>query len=179
MSCDCANGTLATNTNIVMGVANAGVFVQLPEYLAEGLLRFSDLPDNRWEVDSEADNVIGQSFRTAPVAHLAVASRWLKRCRLRPGCSTCPSPFDEPRSHVAITCAEHPALCASRLNTHAQSARVRERPCSCRISSRKWVTEWVSRHVAEIKIKNSVTYSWLAIRFSGPRTRHLRRSAES
>ena len=45
---------------IVTGVANFGVFVQFPEYLVEGLLRFSDLPDDWWEVDSEAGCVIGQ-----------------------------------------------------------------------------------------------------------------------
>jgi len=63
---------------IVTGEANPGVFVQLPECLAKGLLRFTDLPDDRWEVDSEADNVIGQSFRPAPVPHLSMVSRWLR-----------------------------------------------------------------------------------------------------
>ena len=45
---------------IVTGVANFGMFVQLPEYLVEGLLRFSDLPDDWWEVDSDAGCVTGQ-----------------------------------------------------------------------------------------------------------------------
>ncbi|MEE9294599.1 MAG: ribonuclease R [Phycisphaerae bacterium] len=45
---------------IVTGVANFGVFIQLPEYLVEGLVRFSDLADDWWEVDSEAGCVIGQ-----------------------------------------------------------------------------------------------------------------------
>jgi len=45
---------------IVTGVANFGLFVQLPQYLVEGLLRFSDLPDDWWEVDTEAGCVIGQ-----------------------------------------------------------------------------------------------------------------------
>lgn len=48
-----------TFNGIVTGVANFGVFVQLPEYLVEGLLRFSDLADDWWEVDSEAGCVIG------------------------------------------------------------------------------------------------------------------------
>jgi ribonuclease R len=48
---------------IVTGVTNFGVFVQLPEYLVEGLLRFSDLPDDWWEVDSRAGCVIGQRTR--------------------------------------------------------------------------------------------------------------------
>ncbi len=45
---------------VITGVANFGLFVQLPEYLVEGLLRFSDLVDDWWEVDSEAGCVIGQ-----------------------------------------------------------------------------------------------------------------------
>ncbi|MFH1745573.1 MAG: ribonuclease R [Planctomycetota bacterium] len=48
---------------IVTGVTNFGVFVQLPKYLVEGLLRFSDLPDDWWEVDSAAGCVIGQRTR--------------------------------------------------------------------------------------------------------------------
>jgi ribonuclease R len=45
---------------IVTGVTNFGLFVQLPEYLVEGLLRFSDLPDDWWEVDGDAGCVTGQ-----------------------------------------------------------------------------------------------------------------------
>jgi ribonuclease R len=45
---------------VVTGVTNFGVFVQLPDYLVEGLLRFSDLPDDWWEVDSDAGSVVGQ-----------------------------------------------------------------------------------------------------------------------
>ena len=45
---------------IITGIANFGMFVQMPEHLIEGLLRFSDLPDDWWEVDSEAGCVIGQ-----------------------------------------------------------------------------------------------------------------------
>jgi ribonuclease R len=48
---------------IVTGVTNFGVFVQLPEYLVDGLLRFSDLADDWWEVDSEAGCVVGQRTR--------------------------------------------------------------------------------------------------------------------
>jgi ribonuclease R len=48
---------------IVTGVTNFGVFVQLPGYLVDGLLRFSDLADDWWEVDSEAGCVIGQRTR--------------------------------------------------------------------------------------------------------------------
>jgi ribonuclease R len=48
---------------IVTGVTNFGMFVQLPEYLVEGLLRFSDLPDDWWEVDGDAGCVTGQRTR--------------------------------------------------------------------------------------------------------------------
>jgi ribonuclease R len=44
---------------IVTGVANFGMFVQLPQYLVEGLLRFTDLPDDWWEVDADAGRVVG------------------------------------------------------------------------------------------------------------------------
>ncbi|MCP4594486.1 MAG: ribonuclease R [bacterium] len=45
---------------VVTGVANFGVFVQLPEYLVDGLLRFSDLPEDWWEVDAAAGCVVGE-----------------------------------------------------------------------------------------------------------------------
>ena len=49
-----------TFTGIITGVTSFGMFVQLPEYLVEGLLRFSDLADDWWEVDAQAGCVIGQ-----------------------------------------------------------------------------------------------------------------------
>ncbi|UCE60122.1 MAG: ribonuclease R [Phycisphaerales bacterium] len=45
---------------IVTGVANVGVFVQLDRFLIEGLLRFDNLLDDWWEVDSSRGAVIGQ-----------------------------------------------------------------------------------------------------------------------
>ncbi|HUU82742.1 MAG TPA: ribonuclease R [Phycisphaerae bacterium] len=45
---------------IITGVTNFGMFVQLPQYLVEGLLRFADLADDWWEVDAEAGCVVGQ-----------------------------------------------------------------------------------------------------------------------
>ncbi|MCK4658940.1 MAG: ribonuclease R, partial [Phycisphaerae bacterium] len=45
---------------VVTGVTNFGVFVQLPEYLVEGLLRFTDLPEDWWEVDADAGCVVGE-----------------------------------------------------------------------------------------------------------------------
>jgi ribonuclease R len=44
----------------VTGVANIGVYVQLDKYLIDGLLRFSDMQDDWWEVDARAGRAIGQ-----------------------------------------------------------------------------------------------------------------------
>jgi ribonuclease R len=44
----------------VTGVANIGVYVQLDKYLIDGLLRFSDMEDDWWEVDTRSGRAIGQ-----------------------------------------------------------------------------------------------------------------------
>jgi ribonuclease R len=63
---------------IITGVANFGLFVELPKYLVEGLLRFSDLVDDWWEVDSEAGCVIGQRtgrrLKIGDSVHVAIAA---------------------------------------------------------------------------------------------------------
>jgi ribonuclease R len=50
----------AEYSGVVTGVANFGLFVQLDAYLIDGLLRFEDLADDWWEVDTAAGCVIGQ-----------------------------------------------------------------------------------------------------------------------
>jgi len=45
---------------IVTGVANVGVFVQLGRFLVDGLLRFADLSDDWWEIDSSRGAVTGE-----------------------------------------------------------------------------------------------------------------------
>ncbi|MHC4695540.1 MAG: ribonuclease R [Planctomycetota bacterium] len=45
---------------IVTGVSNVGVFVQLDRFLVDGLLRFSELRDDWWEVDSTHGVVVGE-----------------------------------------------------------------------------------------------------------------------
>ncbi len=45
---------------IVTGVSNVGVFVQLERFGVDGLLRFSDLLDDWWEVDSARGLVVGE-----------------------------------------------------------------------------------------------------------------------
>jgi len=45
---------------IVTGVANVGVFIQLAEFLIDGLIRMADLPDDWWEVNRDRGMLIGQ-----------------------------------------------------------------------------------------------------------------------
>jgi ribonuclease R len=49
---------------VVTGVTNVGVFVQLRKYLIDGLVRFSDLPDDWWDVDAKAGCMVGQQSGT-------------------------------------------------------------------------------------------------------------------
>ena len=45
---------------VVTGVANFGLFVQLMEYLNEGVVRYEDLMDDWWDVDEWSGQVTGQ-----------------------------------------------------------------------------------------------------------------------
>lgn len=45
---------------VVTGVANFGIFVQLSDYLIEGVIRYDDLMDDWWDVDAAAGVVRGQ-----------------------------------------------------------------------------------------------------------------------
>ncbi len=45
---------------VVTGVTNVGVFVQLRQYLIDGLIRFADLPDDWWEISVRGGCIIGQ-----------------------------------------------------------------------------------------------------------------------
>ncbi len=49
-----------TFDGVVTGVANMGVFVQLQRFLVDGLVRFSDISDDWWEVDPSRGAVVGQ-----------------------------------------------------------------------------------------------------------------------
>lgn len=46
---------------VITGVANFGVFVQWPKYLAEGLIRLEDLGDDWWQVDAKTGTVRGEA----------------------------------------------------------------------------------------------------------------------
>jgi ribonuclease R len=62
---------------VVTGVTNFGLFVQLPEYLVEGLLRFNELSDDWWEVDATAGCVIaersGERIRIGQILAVTIA----------------------------------------------------------------------------------------------------------
>jgi ribonuclease R len=48
----------------VTGVANFGVFVQLNEYLVDGVIRFQDLANDFWQVDERSGQVVGKRTGT-------------------------------------------------------------------------------------------------------------------
>lgn len=45
---------------VVTGITNFGVFVQISDYLIEGLIRYEDLMDDWWDVDDKAGIIRGQ-----------------------------------------------------------------------------------------------------------------------
>ena len=49
---------------MITGITNFGVFVQLDTYLAEGLVRYEDLMDDWWDVDSKAGVIKGERSGT-------------------------------------------------------------------------------------------------------------------
>jgi len=49
---------------VVTGITNFGIFVQIREYLIDGLIRYEDLMDDWWTVDERAGKVSGQRTGT-------------------------------------------------------------------------------------------------------------------
>ncbi len=47
-------------TGVVTGITNFGIFVQISQYLLDGLIRYEDLMDDWWDVDERAGIVRGQ-----------------------------------------------------------------------------------------------------------------------
>jgi ribonuclease R len=47
-------------TGVVTGITNFGIFIQLQQYLIDGLIRYEDLMDDWWDVDERAGIVRGQ-----------------------------------------------------------------------------------------------------------------------
>ncbi len=50
----------AVEDGVVTGVTNIGIFVQLQRYLIDGLVRFSDMADDWWEIQASSGSVVGQ-----------------------------------------------------------------------------------------------------------------------
>lgn len=65
-------------TGVVTGIANFGIFVQLSDWLIDGLIRYEDLLDDWWEVDERAGTVRGQrtgrKIRIGDVARVIIAN---------------------------------------------------------------------------------------------------------
>src|SRR5205085_8781520 len=51
-------------TGVVTGITNFGIFVQIHDYLVDGLIRYEDLMDDWWDVDEKAGRVTGQRTGT-------------------------------------------------------------------------------------------------------------------
>ncbi len=47
-------------SGVITGIAGFGLFVQITEYLIDGLVRYEDLLDDWWDVDERAGQVRGQ-----------------------------------------------------------------------------------------------------------------------
>jgi ribonuclease R len=47
-------------TGVVTGVTNFGIFVQISQYLVDGLIRYEHLMDDWWDVNERAGQVHGQ-----------------------------------------------------------------------------------------------------------------------
>jgi ribonuclease R len=51
-------------SGVVTGITNFGIFVQINQYLVDGLIRYEDLGDDWWNVDERAGKVTGQRTGT-------------------------------------------------------------------------------------------------------------------
>jgi ribonuclease R len=49
-----------TVEGVVTGVASFGVFIEVRQFLVEGLVRFNELPDDWWEINQKAGAAVGQ-----------------------------------------------------------------------------------------------------------------------
>ena len=75
-----------TISGIVTGTTNFGVFVQLDEFLIEGLIRFEDMGDDWWELNASGGYVVGERTgrritigdgATVRIARVDIATRQL------------------------------------------------------------------------------------------------------
>jgi ribonuclease R len=58
---------------VVTGITQFGIFVQIQEYLIDGVIRFEDLMDDWWQIDEKSGLVRGQrTGRTIRIGDLCV-----------------------------------------------------------------------------------------------------------
>jgi ribonuclease R len=92
---------------VITGITNFGIFVQIRQYLIDGLIRYEDLGDDWWNVDERAGKVVGQRTGTRigigdeakvvitnvdiPRRELNLAIRELKGNRALPGKAAAPT----------------------------------------------------------------------------------------
>jgi len=73
-------------TGVVTGVTGFGLFIQLESYLVEGLIRYTQLMDDWWDVDEKAGMIrgqrTGQRIRIGDVAKVTIARVDLPRREL-------------------------------------------------------------------------------------------------
>ncbi len=73
-------------TGVVTGVTNFGLFIQLQTFLIEGLIRYTNLLDDWWDVDEKAGMIkgqrTGQRIRIGDVAKVTIARVDLPRREL-------------------------------------------------------------------------------------------------
>lgn len=71
---------------VVTGITNFGIFVQISQYLLDGLIRYEDLMDDWWDVDERAGSVrgqrTGQKISIGDVARVVIVSVDLPRREL-------------------------------------------------------------------------------------------------
>jgi len=60
-------------TGVITGITNFGLFVQIQDYLIDGLIRYEDLMDDWWDVDGRGGVVRGQ--RTGMKIHMGDLAR--------------------------------------------------------------------------------------------------------
>jgi ribonuclease R len=63
---------------VITGITNFGIFIQIQEYLVDGLIRYESLMDDWWDVDAKAGRVRGQrtgtTIRIGDVAKVIIAN---------------------------------------------------------------------------------------------------------
>jgi ribonuclease R len=95
---------------VVTGVTNVGVFVRSLRYGVEGLIRFADLPDDWWDIDSRTGSAVGQrtgrrislgDLVTAQIVKVNIPARQMDLAlagQVRKETKKAPPPAQQPRA---------------------------------------------------------------------------------